>query len=358
MVINRTILCLNPNNTGQRRDALGLPINGKLSDYFHLGVHYTGAVDKSRPRNQQSARNNAIYYQNQIAHASANYVVDDKEAYEMVPWNSDRIAWHIGIGANNTKDYYMKDAKGIDINNGNTIGIEICPSKLNPATTSSSDDDWYFDADTYRNAVELCRDIIKQFNIPRENVFRHYDCNSIHKVCPAPFVGNQIKSYYGKTGETLWQQFLDDVYSGIVVRKLLHAFIVNSYDGELNLRERPSNDAAIIKVMRNNDFVLAIQEQSDGWMLVKYVADNRVYVGYCFKKYLNIASVIENRCVHSPDGTLNIRANPTVGATLIVPMGNDYIFSVLKQVNSSWGLIWCGETIGYCNITDAYSNSI
>lgn len=355
MNINRSILCYNPNNTGQRKDAKGNPVKGTLADYFNLSFHYTGALDLSRPRYEQTAKNNAIYYRdNDNAHASANYVVDEKEVYEMVPWDSDRIAWHIGIGANNTKDYYMKNSKGIEINNGNTIGVEICTCKLNPNSKKDDDPDWYFDPDTYRNAIELGKNLIQKFNIPRENVFRHYDCNSKRKLCPSQFVGSTVKTYYGKTGDELWQQFLNDLYD-TTAKNVLQAYVVSSSDGTLNLRERPQNEGKLIKVMRSGDFVLATQELSTGWVFVKYVADNKVYTGYCFKKYLKKATSIEGRCVQSPDGTLNIRANPSSTSSLINTMNNDYIFTVLKICNPSWGFIWCGETIGYCNITNNYS---
>lgn len=349
--INTNYTCLNPNNTGNRGR------KGVKSDYKWIVVHYTGAVDRNRPENQQTAKNNCIYYRDSKVGASANYYVDSgDEVYMSVPWDSDRYAWHCGTGANNTKDKYLIEDGGVFCSNPTAIGVEICTCKMNTTTMNASDKDWYFNEKTISNAVELIKYLMKEFNIDINHIVRHYDVNTIHKPCPTQFVGNDIKTYYHKTGEQNWQEFKQRIASEspIITHDVCQAYTITSSDGTLNLRKDPNNSGEIIKVMGSGEIVLATKERSDGWMYVQYLSNNKVLTGWCFKKYLTTAKAIETRTVKSSDGSLNIRALPSTSGKLIVTMGNGYNFVVLRTMGT-WGLIQCGMTIGYCNITNNYS---
>jgi N-acetylmuramoyl-L-alanine amidase len=47
---------------------------------------------------------------------------------------------------------------------------------------------WYFDDITVENAIALAKELMAKYNIPIDNVIRHYDVTG--KQCPAPFVLN------------------------------------------------------------------------------------------------------------------------------------------------------------------------
>ena len=133
----------------------------------YLVMHYVGAVS--------TARNNASYFKNTYRGASAHYFVDDNEVVQVV--EDKDIAWHCG------NDVYYSGAR-----NSNSLSIEMCCYKMSNGNLNIT-------ADTEARAVELAKELIKKYNIPIENVVRHYDVT--RKNCPAPFV----------TDEERWNNF-------------------------------------------------------------------------------------------------------------------------------------------------------
>ena len=127
----------------------------------YLVMHYVGAVS--------TARNNASYFKNTYRGASAHYFVDDNEVVQVV--EDKDIAWHCG------NDVYYSGAR-----NSNSLSIEMCCYKMSNGNLNIT-------ADTEARAVELAKELIKKYNIPIENVVRHYDVT--HKNCPAPFVKDE-----------------------------------------------------------------------------------------------------------------------------------------------------------------------
>ncbi|MDE6182370.1 MAG: N-acetylmuramoyl-L-alanine amidase, partial [Eubacteriales bacterium] len=129
----------------------------------HLVIHYTA-------NNGDTAKGNCNYFKTGNRNASAHYFVDEKEVWQSVEDND--TAWHCG-----TKGTYYHNS----CRNENAIGVELCSEK-------DSKGNYYFNDETIKNAVELVKMLMKKYNIPVENVVRHYDVT--HKVCPAPFVNN------------------------------------------------------------------------------------------------------------------------------------------------------------------------
>ena len=125
----------------------------------YIVVHYVGAVS--------SAYNNTAYFKSVNRSASATYFVDEISIWQCV--EEKDAAWHCGAST------YYNGAR-----NNNSIGIEMCCYN-NKGVLDISDK-------TINNAIELVKDIMKRYNIPVENVVRHYDVT--RKVCPAPFVND------------------------------------------------------------------------------------------------------------------------------------------------------------------------
>lgn len=92
---------------------------------------------------------------------SAHVFVDDKSAYQALPYN--RGAWHIGVN-------YGGKLFGI-VNNRNSIGIEMC---MNVG---------YNYEKALRNTVDVCKQLMKKYNIPVSRVVQHYDVCA--KNCPS-----------------------------------------------------------------------------------------------------------------------------------------------------------------------------
>ena len=142
----------------------------RSSKVKYLVIHYTAG-------DGDTARNNGEYFAREQVGASAHYFVDDKEVICSV--DPAYIAWHCG------NEVYIHPK----CRNGNSIGIELCSRK-------DKDGMYYFTDETMDKAIELIRKLMKKYDVPIENVIRHYDVTG--KNCPAPFVG---------AGQAEWEKF-------------------------------------------------------------------------------------------------------------------------------------------------------
>lgn len=137
------------------------PMTNKKNEF--IVIHYVGAVS--------TAKNNADYFQNEDRGASANYFVDENDIYRVVK-DTDK-AWHVG-GA----DKYYNNCR-----NSNSIGIEMCCYKNGEKLDVKKS--------VINRTVELTKELMNKYNIPAENVVRHYDVT--HKKCPAPFLDDEAR---------------------------------------------------------------------------------------------------------------------------------------------------------------------
>jgi len=124
-------------------------------------IHYTA-------NNGDTAWGNANYFaNNKSLKASAHYFVDESEFWQSV--KDGDIAYHCGA----------TNYKHLECRNGNSIGIEICSRK-------NANGVYYFKPEAVVNAITLTQWLMSKYNIPVDNVIRHYDVTG--KNCPAPFV--------------------------------------------------------------------------------------------------------------------------------------------------------------------------
>ena len=129
----------------------------------YIVIHYVGAVS--------TAKANADYFYSINRQASAHYFVDENEIWQVVK-EKDR-AWHCGT----TGKYYN------ECRNSNSIGIEMCCFNNNGVLDITEK--------VISKTIELTKELMAKYNIPVENVIRHYDVT--HKICPAPFVNNEAR---------------------------------------------------------------------------------------------------------------------------------------------------------------------
>ena len=150
----------NPANYGSKRDT---------KEIKYIVIHYTA-------NDRDTAENNLQYFHNNVVKASAHYFVDENEVCYSVP--VDHIAYHCGgsLQGSGGHTFYKK------CTNSNSIGVELC---------SRRDSKWnyYFKAETMRNAAALVLELMQKYNIPIERVIRHYDVTG--KICPAPFISEK-----------------------------------------------------------------------------------------------------------------------------------------------------------------------
>lgn len=140
----------------------------QLSSIKYIVIHYTG-------NDGDSDEANAKYFQG-IRNASAHYFVDDDSITQSVP--DDYIAW--SVGGNKYPDCLATGGGKWHgkCTNANSISIELCDSVKNGK--------YDFTENTLKQASELTLELMQKYNVPRENVIRHFDV--VGKVCPLPFV--------------------------------------------------------------------------------------------------------------------------------------------------------------------------
>lgn len=149
-----------PGNYGSSRVA---------SQIKYIVIHYTG-------NDGDSAKNNAAYYQKNVVETSAHYFVDDNTVWRSVP---DLVtAWAVGGNKYASAEQTGGGTLHGIVTNANCISIELCDT-VKDGTYRASEA-------TLSNAVALTVELMKQYNIPLENVCRHFDVTG--KLCPSYMV--------------------------------------------------------------------------------------------------------------------------------------------------------------------------
>lgn len=135
----------------------------------YMVIHYTG-------NDGDTAHANAEYYFKNVVKASAHYFVDDKEVWSSVP--DLCVAW--AVGGKKWADCKATGGGTLyrTVTNTNSISVELCDTRKDGVYGASEK--------TLENAVELCRKIMKRYQIPIERVVRHFDVTGKH--CPAYFM--------------------------------------------------------------------------------------------------------------------------------------------------------------------------
>lgn len=207
-------------------------------------IHYTA-------NKNDKAVSNCQYFKNNVVSASAHYFVDSETTiYQSV--KDTEVAYSVG-GAKypNTKGASMYGK----ITNANSISIEMCST--NGAIASA----------TVTNVVELVKTLMKKYNIPSSNVYRHWDVNG--KPCPG------WKGWID-SDQTLWTAFkkrLDPAPTNTI----LYQVICN----ELNIRGGPSTTYPIKgKIYKNQKYTIV--EIKNNWGRLKsgagWISLNPAYV--------------------------------------------------------------------------------
>ena len=161
----------------------------------YLAIHFT-AGSSSKPGRALSIYNTFISRQ-----ASADFAVDDRDIVQFNPDIEKYYCWAVGDRKQSSRGGGKFNGKAT---NKNTISIEICSTCI-PATSTavskSNHDGWSFTEAALNNAVKLAKIIMKKYNIPIENVIRHYDITG--KVCPGILGWNDEAIYDKNTGKKI-----------------------------------------------------------------------------------------------------------------------------------------------------------
>lgn len=174
----------------------------------YIAIHYTGGRS-SKKGSAMSIRN--VFLQRS---ASADFVVDDYTILQINPDLKNYYTWAVGDKKNN----YTKGGRLNKIaTNKNTISIEICSNlTFGYSPDSANHEGWYFTKESIDNALKLTKYLMEKFNIPKENVVRHFDITG--KLCPGVVGWNDFNIYdkYNKitnkkSTSIEWQKFISQL---------------------------------------------------------------------------------------------------------------------------------------------------
>lgn len=135
---------------------------GRTSSIKYIAVHYTAG-------DGDTAKGNCQYFNREADNKSSAHIFVDTGStiYRSVKFCDTAYA----VGANSYKHRYCR--------NSNSISIEMCSKK-------DSNGVYYIEEGTIQNCLKVIYDLMITYNIPFENVIRHYDVTG--KLCPAPLV--------------------------------------------------------------------------------------------------------------------------------------------------------------------------
>lgn len=189
------------------------------SQIRYLVYHYTG-------NDGDRAANNAAYFRRNIVKASAHYFVDDTTVYLSVP--ELKIAWSVGGSKYANADKTGGGTMYGVISNTNSLSIEMCDTIRNGVYQASEA--------TLANAAALGRALMEKYDIPIENVYRHFDVTGKH--CPSYLVNAQKWAEFKKRLEV---KIMDNTPSGAhkegVEWAIANGILTGNSDGDLMLSQ-------------------------------------------------------------------------------------------------------------------------
>lgn len=131
-------------------------------------LHYVGAAGQ--------AKANADYFYNVDRQSSAHIFIDKNETWRV--GYDDMAMWQVGDGNYSRVGAYNGYVKPGMATNYNTLGIEMCQTVVSGKTVY----DWPIDEAVIEQALLQTKAWMDKYNIPFENVIRHYDVSG--KMCP------------------------------------------------------------------------------------------------------------------------------------------------------------------------------
>lgn len=307
---------------------------GSVSRIKYIVIHYVGALG--------GAKANCQWYAEGNKNASAHYYVDhDGSIWQSV--EDANIAWHCG-SANGYKHPECRNA--------NSIGVEMCVRKKNTKTLYASDKDWYFEDATVDSAIKLTKYLMKKYNVPAENVIRHYDVTG--KICPNPYVYNYTKHTWDAFKKALTSASAGSasVSENKVTVKPLSGKVRVIYDGKDGIEVHNTPDFEAASCNKNYGPVGPATDKGSVFTVVGLVTLPDGNSMYKLKSGLYITTY--NRYVKfTPDETgevwnctsLNVRKYPN-GQTILgaIPAGEQVY--IIGEDPDSDGDIWYKVTNG------------
>ena len=295
----------------------------------YIVIHWVGSVS--------SAYNNTVYFKSSYRGSSAHYFVDDDSIYQCV--EDGNIAWHCGTSGT----YYHKYAR-----NSNSIGIEMCLDKANSISEK-----------TIEKTGILVRYLMDLYNIPAENVIRHYDVT--HKKCPGIYVDNAkwntlhkklTKKITVNTGSSNNKSeveigtniTVDFSYPLIYVKT--YGKVVTAKNDPLNIRVNPKASSAVVAGYEKglaNGTPLYITGSYGKWFLVTLLNGTK---GWVSRQYVEIGI---NKKINTIASPLVLRAGRGSKYSKLASMKKNEKCVQLDAYSDGWSRVIYNSKVGYAS---------
>lgn len=213
-----------------------IQINEKLVKYnfskrTNPTIKYIAIHDTGNTRTGADANAHFNYFNSADRQSSAHYFVDDKQILRII--KDENRSWAV------------MDAGGkYGITNDNSISIEMCINK---------------DANqdiVYQKTLDLTKYLMDKYNIPLENVVRHYDAS--RKICPYTWSANNWQK---------WYKFKDDLKNYSIRKEDFTDYIKNIYRKLLKREADPEGlkywNAKLQSGLPKGEFLYSITESKE-----------------------------------------------------------------------------------------------
>jgi len=170
------------------------------SDITHIVVHFTaGSMDVAGHADWYKKGANGNHG------CMAQYYTRDEEVGLLAPVT--RAVWHAGGDNRGKGNRVVESIQNVADLNDVSVGIEMC--------TWTDGTNHYINEKTIETTAKLVRALMEKYNVPIENVVRHYD--NAYKACPRMMVDKEYRNQLYSGGKTdggnsiTWTQFKDYV---------------------------------------------------------------------------------------------------------------------------------------------------
>lgn len=201
---------------------------------------------------------------------SSDYAVDD---YEIIQFADDPAKW----ASTACQAWSSKGTEaGRNAKNNNSVSIEMS-SHLDPGGAwEPNDPKFKFTDGVLQNTAYLCKVLIQKYNIPQQNIIRHFDI--MGKSCPGIIGWNRAK---GSSADDTFRNFVASLYNGAPLPSSAVSYEYSDYtspsgssggssggsgtpgisNAPINIPNVPNKVSRLSSATRQNDNVL---KQSDG----------------------------------------------------------------------------------------------